>query len=149
MVRLSSSSRSWPIGVHLDGHLVRLAQWQRGDAPRVVCVQGRLDGASEPGTSEYIDQAVRTIRRLCAEGEFDGRSAVTLSPANRTSYLSMQIARMPADELRSAVAIRMSTELDVPHDELQSDFITTTETPFEDMGKIDLMGVGCPVHLLD
>ncbi len=118
-----------PIGVDLGRHGVRLVQLDRpGPAGRVATTarQPMPAGVSlrDEGYHQWVTSAVKSALE---QGQFVGRRCVSVLPSGSVEAKNLRLPRMPADELRDAVAWEMRDRLGADGGELFVQFIQAGE----------------------
>ena len=104
-------ARGGPIGVHLDGRVVRLVQYPRASAgdrdPAARTASFEVPGDGGPG-----DAAV--LGRMLREFPFRGRRAVGCVPADELVMLNVRVPWMADAELAGAVRFEIADRLPFP-----------------------------------
>src|SRR4051794_35813888 len=98
-------NRAEPIGCHIGGGRVRLAQVQPSspDGPRIVTAERPLpDIAADHPASNDPAAVGALLREMRRSAPFRGSRVVTCPPPGVAKYATMRLAPMPAVELAHA-----------------------------------------------
>ena len=110
-----------PIGCHIGGDRVRLAQVQgmAAGAPRFVVAERPLPdvAGADPAYAPALSGLVREMRR---SAPFRGSRVVSCLPPGCARYMTMRLAPMPAAELSKAAHWKLAAELSVGSETFKS-----------------------------
>jgi len=106
-------SRAYSIGVDIGNDGVRLIQLAK-IGKHIKLVAGRNEERPEdiePGSSGWQRWAIETIRRLTANGDFQGKEVIAAIPANKVFIENIRIPKANNGELEDAVFSKIKQKL--------------------------------------
>ena len=107
-------TRAEPIGCHICGGHVRLAQAQGLSAsggPRIVVAEQSLPGGADGDGAAYDAAVAGLVREMLGSGGFRGRRVVSCAPPGAARYVTMRLAPMPPAELANAAHWKLASDL--------------------------------------
>jgi len=107
-------TRAEPIGCHICGGHVRLAQAQGLSAsggPRIVVAEQSLPGGADGDGAAYDAAVAGLVREMVGSGGFRGRRVVSCAPPGAARYVTMRLAPMPPAELANAAHWKLASDL--------------------------------------
>ncbi len=147
MVKKINKTHTPPIGCHIASGYVRLCQRLGDRDASVICAMRRIDSSDDLTGSAYASATVEALRQALGAANFQGRQAVALCPEQDTNYLGFEMARLPDDEMQSAVAIRLAMELNTEPDSLETDFLPLGDSAGGN-ARQEVLAVGCSTATL-
>jgi Tfp pilus assembly PilM family ATPase len=102
-------NRAEPIGCHIGGGHVRLAQVRgpsSSNGPQIVVAERPL-----PSVAEGDAAVSAVVREMLGSAGFRGRRVVSCAPPGAARYVTMRLAPMPAAELASAAHWKLASDL--------------------------------------
>jgi len=146
-------NRAEPIGCHIGGGRVRLAQVQPSslpDGPRIVAAERPLPEMPADNPAGYDPAAVAAIlREMVRSAPFRGSRVVTCPPPGAARYATMRLAPMPAAELAHAAHWKLASDLGIGTAEFKSAVLNVVEVRDAGKQKTEAMVVSATLADLD
>lgn len=146
-------NRAEPIGCHIGGGRVRLAQVQASssDGPRIVAAERALpDAVAAHNPSTYDPAAVGgLLRDMLRSAPFRGSRVVTCPPPGAARYATMRLAPMPAADLAHAAHWKLASDLGIGTADFKSAVLNVVEVRDAGKQKTEAMVVSATLANLD
>jgi Tfp pilus assembly PilM family ATPase len=146
-------NRAEPIGCHIGGGRVRLAQVQASssDGPRIVAAERPLpDAGASDNHGTYDPAAVGALLRdMIRSAPFRGSRVVTCPPPGAARYATMRLAPMPATDLAHAAHWKLASDLGIGTADFKSAVLNVVEVRDAGKQKTEAMVVSAPLADLD
>jgi Tfp pilus assembly PilM family ATPase len=128
-------NRAEPIGCHIGGGRVRLAQVQGPSSAqtRIVAAERPLSGGADGDPAAHDAAVAALLADMLRSSPFRGSRVVSCPPPGAARYVTMRLAPMPAADLAHAAHWKLANDLGVGTGEFKSAVLNVVEV--RDAGK--------------